>query len=163
MEFREIPVASDLVEIASILKRSGFFNEEEQQVGVSLIEEFLEQGEKSLYYFQFAQENGRVLGYTCFGPIPGTKESYDLYWIAVDPDYQKRGIGGMLLLKTEKAIQTSGGKRVYIETSSSNLYIPTRSFYTNHGYQLEAQLKDYYAPSDDKLIYVKVLLSERRL
>ncbi len=144
-----------MARVGSILERSGFFNAEEQEIGVSLVRERLEQGEASLYFFQFAQENDQVLGYTCFGPIPGTEVSYDLYWIAVDPNFQNKGIGGQLLQHTEAEIVHRGGKRIYIETSSRPLYVPTRSFYSHHGYILEGQLKDYYAPGDDKLLYVK--------
>jgi ribosomal protein S18 acetylase RimI-like enzyme len=152
---REQPRESDLEAVASILKRSGFFNAEEQEVGVSLVKERLQLGEPSLYFFQFAERQQQVLGYTCFGPIPGTRSSYDLYWIAVDPAHQKQGIGSLLLAGTEAEIEKRGGKRIYIETSSSELYVPTRSFYTSHGYELEARLAHYYAPGDDKLIYVK--------
>jgi ribosomal protein S18 acetylase RimI-like enzyme len=152
---REQPRESDLEAVASILKRSGFFNAEEQEVGVSLVKERLQLGEPSLYFFQFAERQQQVLGYTCFGPIPGTRSSYDLYWIAVDPAHQKQGIGSVLLAGTEAEIEKRGGKRIYIETSSSELYVPTRSFYTSHGYELEARLAHYYAPGDDKLIYVK--------
>ncbi len=152
---REQPRESDLEAVASILKRSGFFNAEEQEVGVSLVKERLQLGEPSLYFFQFAERQQQVLGYTCFGPIPGTRSSYDLYWFAVDPAHQKQGIGSLLLAGTEAEIEKRGGKRIYIETSSSELYVPTRSFYTSHGYELEARLAHYYAPGDDKLIYVK--------
>lgn len=152
---REQPRESDLEAVASILKQSGFFNAEEQEVGVSLVKERLQLGEPSLYFFQFAERQQQVLGYTCFGPIPGTRSSYDLYWIAVDPAHQKQGIGSLLLAGTEAEIEKRGGKRIYIETSSSELYVPTRSFYTSHGYELEARLAHYYAPGDDKLIYVK--------
>ena len=54
MQFREQPIYEDMEAVASILKRSDFFNEGEQEVGVSLVRERLEQGEKSLYFFQFA-------------------------------------------------------------------------------------------------------------
>lgn len=155
LNMREQPIESDIASVASILRRSGFFNEEEQEVGVSLVRERLQYGEKSLYFFQFAQRQEDVVGYTCFGPIPGTLNSYDLYWIAVDPAYQKQGIGSVLLDGTEEEIRKRGGKRIYIETSSSELYVPTRRFYTSHGYALEASLEHYYAPGDDKLIYVK--------
>ncbi|WP_332447803.1 GNAT family N-acetyltransferase [Sphaerochaeta sp.] len=152
---REMPKACDLDSVAYILKASGFFNEAEQEVGVSLVRERLEVGESCEYFFQFAEREDVLLGYTCFGPIPGTQASYDLYWIAVDPVYQRMGLGGMLLEGTEAEIRKRGGRRVYIETSSSDLYVPTRSFYIHHAYIMEARLKDYYAPADDKLIYVK--------
>lgn len=153
--FREQPIASDIKSIASILSTSGFFNVEEQEVGVSLVRERLEQGERCEYFFQFAELEDSVRGYTCFGSIPGTKSSYDLYWIAVDTTYRGQGLGTSLLRQTEQEIGKRGGTRIYIETSSSNLYVPTRSFYERNAYHLEAELKDYYAPDDNKLIYVK--------
>ena len=153
--FREQPLESDIQSIASILLTSGFFNAEEQEVGVSLVRERLEQGESCEYYFQFAQVGTSVRGYTCFGPIPGTKSSYDLYWIAVDTTYRGQGLGTLLLRQTEQEIGKRGGTRIYIETSSTELYVPTRSFYERNGYILEAELKDYYEPNDNKLIYVK--------
>lgn len=153
--YREQPIDADLLSVASILNTSGFFNTEEQDVGVSLVRERLEHGEKCGYFFQFAEHEGSVRGYTCFGPIPGTKSSYDLYWIAVDTTYRGHGLGTLLLRQTEQEIGKRGGTRIYIETSSSDLYVPTRSFYVRNGYHLEAELKSYYAPNDSKLIYVK--------
>ena len=153
--FREQPVASDIAGVRSILNTSGFFNTEEQEVGVALVRERLEQGHKCEYFFQFAEHEGTLRGYTCFGPIPGTQSSYDLYWIAVEVSYRGQGLGKMLLRETEQEIGRRGGTRVYIETSSTDLYLPTRSFYLHNGYELEAELKDYYAPGDNKLIYVK--------
>ncbi|MDY0290093.1 MAG: GNAT family N-acetyltransferase [Sphaerochaeta sp.] len=153
--FREQPVDGDIESIALILGSSGFFNPQEQSVGVSLVRERLEQGEACDYFFQFAEHKGNLRGYTCFGPIPGTKSSYDLYWIAVDTACRGQGVGTLLLRQTEQEIARRGGTRIYIETSSSALYVPTRSFYLHNGYHLEAELKEYYAPGDNKLIYVK--------
>lgn len=155
--FREQPVPSDVAAVASILAGSGFFNAEEQEVGVSLVGERLEKGEACGYFFQFAEQQGMVLGYTCFGPIPGTQSSYDLYWIAVDNAFRGKGLGTELLGCSEREIARRGGTRVYIETSSTPLYVPTRSFYERNGYMLEAEQKDYYAPGDNKLLYVKAL------
>ncbi|MFA6707480.1 MAG: GNAT family N-acetyltransferase [Sphaerochaetaceae bacterium] len=156
-QFREEPKSSDIAAGRNILHDSGFFNEEEQEVGVSLVVERLEKGPSCGYFFQFMEESGRVAAYTCFGPIPGTRSSYDLYWIATDPALRNRGFGKKVLEATECEIKKRGGSRVYIETSSSALYVPTRSFYTSNGYILEATLADYYAPGDSKLMYVKVL------
>lgn len=153
--YREQPIEADIKSIASILNTSGFFNTEEQEVGVSLVRERLEKGEVCEYFFQFAECEASVRGYTCFGPIPGTQSSYDLYWIAVDTSYRGQGLGTLLLKQTEQEIERRGGNRIYIETSSSDLYVPTRSFYVRNGYHLEAELKSYYAPNDSKLIYVK--------
>ncbi|MFA6845642.1 MAG: GNAT family N-acetyltransferase [Sphaerochaetaceae bacterium] len=155
--YREQPREEDMDAVGTILKKSGFFNEEEQEVGVSLIAERLQKGEASGYFFQFADEGPSLLGYTCFGPIPGTQTSYDLYWIAVDTMFRGRGIGSDLISQTEQEIARRGGTRVYVETSSTKLYNPTRRFYEHCGYMREAELADYYAPGDNKCLYVKIL------
>ncbi len=49
-------------------------------------------------------------------------------------------------------------KRVYIETSGKEQYLPTRKFFIILAIAfLEAELKDFYAPDDSKLIFLKEL------
>ena len=62
------------------------------------------QGPRCGYHFLFAEQDGRTVGYTSFGPIACTKESYDLYWICVAGDYRGKGLGTQLLEQTEEAI-----------------------------------------------------------
>ncbi|MBN2243983.1 MAG: GNAT family N-acetyltransferase [Acidobacteria bacterium] len=138
-----------------IVESSGFFNREEIEVAAELVAERLSKGEKSGYFFIFAEMDGRAVGYTCFGPISGTLYSFDFYWIAVRDDFRGRKIGQGLLSKTEDAIGSMNGRRIYVETSSRDLYAPTRAFYVKNGYRLEAALKDFYAPGDSKYIYFK--------
>jgi YVTN family beta-propeller protein len=38
---------------------------------------------------------GQTLGYACFGPVPMTASSYDLYWIVVTPDDRHLLVGIM--------------------------------------------------------------------
>ena len=98
-----------------------------------------------------------MIGYACFGPIPGTKQSYDLYWIAVENDVRGSGLGKEILGKAEQRISELGGKRIYVETSSREQYKPTQAFYSKCGYAKEAVLNDFYSPGDDKSIYVKAM------
>ena len=58
---------------------------------------------------------------------------------------------------TERRIRASGGRRVYAETSGRPQYEPTRVFYERLGFFREAHLKDFYAPGNDKVFYVKAL------
>jgi GNAT superfamily N-acetyltransferase len=155
--WREEPRFSDVESIKSIVESSGFFSHEEHNIAVELIQESLLNGLKSGYRFLFAENRDVMMGYACFGPIPGTKESYDLYWIAVRNEVRGTGLGKMLLKKTEDKIRGLGGKRIYVETSSRELYGPTQYFYASGGYKKEAILKDFYGPKDDKIIYAKAL------
>ena len=159
LTFREQVGPGDVEPIRSLVETTGFFNPEEVLIAAELVEERLAKGEKSGYHFILAQEpSGRILGYTCYGPVPGTKSSFDLYWIAVDRSCQGRGIGRLLMERTERSAMAMGCSRIYVETSSRGLYAPTRRFYRSCGYREEALLKDFYAPGDSKVIFSKALV-----
>ncbi|MFO7669365.1 MAG: GNAT family N-acetyltransferase [Bacteroidales bacterium] len=141
--------------IRMIVSSTGFFRDDEIPVAAELAEERLEKGAASGYEFLFAEIAGETVAYSCYGLIPCTLHSYDLYWIATRLDYMNRGIGKRLLQETEKAIFMAGGQGIYVETSSKEQYAPTRAFYENNQYQLQARFENFYAPGDDKLVYVK--------
>lgn len=154
---RDRVAKADLNGVRDILESTKFFNPEEVEVARSLVVERLRVGVASGYSFLFADVDGMSLGYTCYGRVAGTRGSFDLYWIAVRPSAQGSGIGRRLLAETEARVRSHGGERVYIETSEKELYRGTRSFYRRAGYRKVALLKDFYAPGDAKVIYVKVL------
>jgi D-alanine-D-alanine ligase len=98
-----------------------------------------------------------LAGYACFGPTPGTADSFDLYWIAVDPRTQGKGLGGAILARAEAEMAERGARGIYVETSSRGQYLPTRRFYEKHGYVACARLDGFYQTGDDKIIYNKRL------
>jgi GNAT superfamily N-acetyltransferase len=155
--FRYEVTRVDVEVVRGIVSSTGFFNSAEVDIAVELVEDRLAFGDASGYFFVFAEEAGRVLGYTCYGPIDGTDGSFDLYWIAIHRDQQSRGLGRVLMSATERMIRRAGGRRVYAETSGRPQYEPTRVFYERLGFFRETQLKDFYASGDDKVFYVKVL------
>jgi ribosomal protein S18 acetylase RimI-like enzyme len=155
--FRHEIMPSDIQAIENIVQSSGFFSADEIGIACELAADRLDLGEKSSYRFLFIEENGKVAGYTCYGLIPATTGSYDLYWIAVSPELRKRGLGRILLQKTEEMISMNGGRRIYAETSSRAQYVPTQLFYEGCDYIPEAILTDFYAEGDSKIIYSKVL------
>lgn len=160
MRWRVTLQASDAAAVRALVAETGFFSESEQRVAVELVEETLSRGEASGYAFVFADnvdDAGRLLGYTCYGPIPATESSYDLYWIAVAPELQRKGLGGELLRETERLARQQGASRMFIDTSGREQYTPTRRFYERMGYFAEARLSDFYAPGDDKIIFAKSL------
>ncbi|KUJ96091.1 MAG: Deacetylase, histone deacetylase/acetoin utilization protein [Desulfonauticus sp. 38_4375] len=154
--FTEIE-AEEIKAIEEIVIATGFFSEEEVAVATSLVKERLEKKDASGYFFILVKDGDRLVGFTCFGPIPCTQNRYDLYWIVVHPDYQGRGIGKILLQKTEKAIKNLAGEHLYIETSNRLQYVSTRAFYERCGYKKVAIIPDFYARGDDKVIYFKKL------
>ncbi|MFZ1984893.1 MAG: GNAT family N-acetyltransferase, partial [Desulfatitalea sp.] len=143
--------------IRHLVALTGFFNPEEIGVAEELVLERLAKGEASGYYFVMAEQEGRLVGYSCYGLIAGSANSFDLYWIAVHPDIQRRGLGRRLMQESERLIHNAGGRRIYVETSGRAIYASTRIFYENCSYRREAVLEDFYAPGDGKVIYCKVL------
>lgn len=157
ISFRYEVSPADRELVREIVASTGFFSDEEVAVAFELVDERLAKGPASGYHFVFAERNGHVLGYTCYGPIALTAASYDLFWIAVNKAHQGQSIGKILLERSEQLIRAEGGRQVYIETSNRGQYASTRGFYLRCGYREAAVLKDFYNMGDDKVIYEKVL------
>ena len=160
MKWRTAVRESDSAAVRELVAATGFFTDEEVEVAVELIDETLANGKSSGYEFVFADmpgNPGRLLGYTCYGPIPDTVSSFDLYWIAVAPAEQRSGLGSALLRETERLALLQNAARMFVDTSGRAQYTPTRNFYERMGYREEARLVDFYAPGDDKVIYAKTL------
>ena len=157
-EFRAELRAQDLDAVRELVRATGFFTEAEVDVACELVSERLSKGASSGYEFLVAEHGGEILGYTCFGEIPCTVGSYDLYWIVVHPHAQGQGLGADLFRRTSAAIKLRGGRRVYAETSGRGQYQSTRDFYDRLGFSPEARLKDFYAPGDDKVVYSRAVV-----
>ncbi|MGB5345432.1 MAG: GNAT family N-acetyltransferase [Woeseia sp.] len=160
MPFRLTPHAADAAAVRQLVSDTGFFSAEELDVAVELVDERLAKGRASGYEFVFLDDPDNpqeLLGYTCYGPIPATRASYDLYWIAVAPTQQRNGLGHELLVESERQAAKLGAHTMYVDTSGRAQYKPTRRFYEQNGYGVAARLEDFYAPGDAKVIYCKVL------
>lgn len=102
-------------------------------------------------------ESDTVTGYYCVGHTPMTETTYDLYWIAVDPEAHGKGIGKALLAHCEDHVRQQGGKLIIAETSSMEKYTKTRLFYEHNHYTEASRINDYYAPGDGLVVYIKYL------
>jgi ribosomal protein S18 acetylase RimI-like enzyme len=144
----------DYESIINILRKTDNFTAEEIKIADELLNSFFSQSFESGYWTYTAVNNG-VVGYVCYGPTPLTHGTYDIYWIAVDPNLQGQGIGSELLNFAEADISQHGGRLIIIYTSSQEKYTATRNFYLKRGYNESARIKDYYKRGDDLVIYVK--------
>lgn len=155
---RDAVAATDPAAVRRLVSATGFFHPEEVAIAVELVEETLAAPQASDYHFLFADDReGGVTGYSCFGPIPLTRGSWDLYWIAVDPSRQGSGLGRLLLAASEARARALGAQRFFVDTSGRPQYAPTRAFYERCGYVVGARLEDFYAPGDPKVVYRREL------
>lgn len=147
----------DAEAVRGLVAATGVFSSEEVEIAKELVEERLARGVASGYHFLLAEAEGRLLGYTCFGPIPGTEGRFDLYWLAVEPGQQRGGVGRELMALTEEQVRELGGAILFVDTSGREHYRPARSFYRRCGYKQVAELTDYFRAGDSKVIFAKRL------
>jgi ribosomal protein S18 acetylase RimI-like enzyme len=156
--FRGRVLEEDRRGVREVVASTGFFSAAEIDVAEELVDERLRKGEASGYLFVFAEDAaGRVMGYSCYGPVPCTLRSFDLYWIAVRDEARGLGLGRAVLAEVEARLRASGGGKLIAETSSRDQYAPTRAFYLACGFTEEARIRDYYAPGEDVLYFTKTL------
>jgi GNAT superfamily N-acetyltransferase len=155
LTFRTTPEKRDIQRVMEIVDSTKFFYDHEVEIAVELVTERLSHGESTGYYFVFAEVDGVTAAYSCFGPITMSRTSFDLYWIAAHNDFRGKGIGRKLLEETCNQARSMGCTIIIAETSGLERYSPTRAFYDNNNFVLEARLKDFYDEGDDKLFYTK--------
>lgn len=149
----------DVAPLVALVEATGFFQPAEVAIARELMEQHLDQGaERSGYFFtRIRGQDGALTGFTCYGPIPGTEGSFDLYWIVVAPSVQRQHWGQRLLQNVIDDIERHSARLLYAETSSQPLYAPTRQFYLHNGFEEVARLPGFYRPGDDKVIYARPL------
>lgn len=157
--FRHDLRPDDVDPLCALVRSTGFFSEEEVAVARELAEANLAQGPASGYLFVLAELPGAggLAGYACFGPIPCTRGSQHLYWIAVRRDLHGQGLGRRIEAEAERAMRDAGARRVFLETSARPQYLPTRQFYLSLGFHEEARLRDYYDAGEDNVVFAKAL------
>jgi len=155
LDWRETLRPEDAGEVRRMVDETAMFSNDEADVAVELVDERLTKGPSSGYDFLFAERAGRAVGYACFGPIPGAPGRWDLYWIVVRPQAQRGGVGRDLLRRAEALMGERGAERIYIDTSTSEKYTPTRAFYRAMGYRKVADLPDFFHDGDGKAIFMK--------
>lgn len=141
--------------IGSILVRCGVFRPEEVAVAVEVLDVYLSKPGQQDYQVYTASRGGVPAGYVCFGRNSMTDGTFELYWIAVDPDHRRHGVGRSLMALAEYEARRQGGRLIAVETSSREDYHATRKFYLGLGYRQAASVADYYAPGDAKVILTR--------
>ena len=161
LDWRNGVMADDVGRVRSLVASTGMFSAAEVDIAGELVTERLTKGIRSGYHFILAERGPGLAAYACYGQIEGTQGSFDLYWIAVSPEEQRKGLGAHVYDRAESAMRKAGAKHIYVDTSSSDRYAPTRGFYQQMGFVEEARLPDFYGDGDGKIIYVKSLVGAR--
>ena len=149
--------AKDRGPVESLLRATGVFREDEVAVALEVLDSFIARPGQDYSAVGAFTPGGELLGYSVVGPTPCTLGTWDLYWIAVAPETQGKGVGTILLEEVEGRLIRSNARQLVIETSSRPPYDPTRAFYLKRGYREVARVPDFYEVGDDRVIYTKTL------
>jgi ribosomal protein S18 acetylase RimI-like enzyme len=152
-------VEKDRAGLLSMLIKTRAFTSAEIDVAMELIDIVLKDGNQKDYRVDcMADDQDQAIGYICYGSAPMTQGTFDLYWIAVEPDSQEKGVGSKLLSFLEERVKAEGGRMILADTSTVPQYEKTRKFYVRNGFEEAAIIRDYYHPGNDRITFCKKIL-----
>ncbi len=144
-----------LVEIA---RGTGVFRDLEIEALREVLDDYHSDNQRLGHISVSYDHEGELAGLAYYAPASMTDRAWYLYWIIVAKPLHNLGIGGILLRHAENEIRQLGGRLFVIETSSLEMYEPTRRFYLKHGYDQPATIPDFYTDGDSLCIFTKRFL-----
>ena len=93
--------------------------------------------------FWVAELDGKIIA--CAGAEINS-DTAEIETLAVDPEYRRRGIGKILLIKLLGAVRKRGVNFIILEVRPSNF--PAIELYKGFGFQIVEREKDYYLDED---------------
>lgn len=106
----------------------------------------------------FTYDAGKPVAIAYCAPEKMTEGTWNLYLIAVHPDYQRMGYGTAMLRYIELTLTKRGERLLLVETSGLDSYKNTRKFYRQCGYEREARIREFYQAGEDKIVFRKSLI-----
>ncbi|MFH1287086.1 MAG: GNAT family N-acetyltransferase [bacterium] len=147
-----------------IAKKTSVFNSAEIEILEEVLTDCFDNPKTTYILFEEVNEVGAIhelpllLGFAIFGRSPMTKFSWDIYWMVVDKESQRKGVGKKIQKRIENYVLKQDKKaNLCIETSSKPEYAATRNFYKNTGFEEIGQIPDFYKENDSLVIFHKSL------
>ena len=120
-----------------------------------MISDYFSKKDSNDYWFTY--DDGKPVAIAYCAPEKMTEGTWNLYLIAVHPDYQRSGRGASMLHYIEQKLAERGERILLVETSGLESCEGTREFYRQCGYNQEAQIREFYQAGEDKIIFRKSL------
>ena len=146
--------ARDRARIEAITRSVGVFRDDELPVALEVFDAAVA-GDVSYTAVVAVDSRDEASGWICWGPTPCTRGTWDMYWVAVDPAAQGAGVGTWLVHEMERRLD-GRARMIVVETAGRPDYAATRAFYLARGYRQAAVIPDFYAPGDDKVVFLKL-------
>jgi ribosomal protein S18 acetylase RimI-like enzyme len=154
-------VPDDTAAILALAVSSGLFPADATAEVAGVLASALE-GKLGPDHVWVTDDDGGPVGVAYFAPERMTDGTWNLYMLAVHPDRQRQGRGAALVRHVEQALAARGARLLLIETSGLGSFERTRAFYHALGYDEEARIREFYQAGDDKVVFRKKLVLQRR-
>ena len=122
----------------------------------NMIQPYFE-GNNDTEFWVTYQENNVPIAIAYYAPERMTVGTYNLYLIAIHPNFQRKGIGQEMLEYIENHLKNRGERILLIETSGLPEFERAIYFYKKNNYHEEATIREFYAQEEDKIIFRKSL------
>jgi ribosomal protein S18 acetylase RimI-like enzyme len=73
-------------------------------------------------------------------------------WFYVQEQHRRTGAGAALVRHALDSVKAKGIRKIYLETSSNQIYSTAVEMYRSLGFEVEGTLKDYYDEGENLLI-----------
>jgi len=95
----------------------------------------------------------RTIGFICFGPIANWPNEYEMYGIAVDPEFRRMGIGTALVTEMKRQVSCVGGRRIFLEASMERASEGARNFCEANEFNQEHRYCKQFIPNQGGVVY----------
>jgi len=112
------------------------------------------------HQYWFIEDKGNVIGAIGVNENSYKSGGFEMTddYMAVHPEYRKKGLATQLLVTTEQFVKKQNGRYILIETCDIPSYAPARAFYEKQGYKKVGEIPDYYNPGEGKIEYYKKII-----
>jgi len=86
-----------------------------------------------------------------YGLFQGVFENWEVFRIAVHPDWRRQGFARSILLEAIGMMKRSKGEKLYLEVREHNR--PARRLYESLGFRPFSSRTNYYADGSDAILY----------
>lgn len=100
---------------------------------------------------------GEAVGLCYTVPEELADGTWNMLALAVRPDLQGKRLGQALVQTAEAHLKEKRQRILIVDTSGTDDFALTRTFYAQNGYDEEARVRDFWADGDDKVVFRKAL------
>ena len=99
--------------------------------------------------------DGEPVGVAYCAPEPVTMGTWNLLMLWMKDGFSGQGFGSALVKEIESQLLARDARLLIVETSQLPAFEAARSFYERNGFKREAEIENFFAPGDNKVVYTK--------